>query len=352
LINDAARRWPDEKNNLLLYTRLADELKLRGPGSGPKFLKLQGNDLPPGGLTSLVAHMKAQASLTANDAVLLAHWLLQIGQARDALYWLDTLGDSLRTTLLVRQNLAACAARLESWPRLEQLISGGAWGPVPPEAIKQAFIARALRAEHNESKSGSQWNAAIRLCGQSLPGLEVLQRLAQIWHWPDKQAQVLWILVRQFPADETAWRALLQLAVAGDNTDEYWRIHQARAQAVPANPFVQAERALAGLLTRSNEPGLARGAEELFRQHPEILVCRVARALAYWRNGQAAAALAMLDAVEINYAREPRFALVRGLVCATVGRAAECGEMLAFAQNARLLPEERALITQVRKLAP
>jgi len=349
LINDAPRRWPEEKIPGRYYTRLADELKLRGTGSVAKYVTIQGNGLPADGLSALIGHMKAQPALTGNDAVFLAHWLQQIGRVRDAFYWLDTLDESLRTTLVVRQNLASCAALLESWPRLEQLLAGGAWGPVPTEVIKQAFVAHALQAQHKESKAGSQWSAAIRLCEQSLPGLQVLQRLAQIWRWPDRQVQVLWVIVHQYPTEEAAWRELAQQARAEDNSAELWRVYQTWVKAASANPLAQGERLLAGLLARPGEAGLGAGAEELFHQHPEIPVCRVVRALALWRSGQADAALAVLEAGEINYAREPRFALVRGLVCATVGRTAESGEMFALAQRSRLLPEERALVALARR---
>ncbi len=349
LITDAPRRWPEEKTTARLYTRLADELKLRGTGSAPHYVKIQGNSLPSAGLPTLIDHMAAQPALTANDAVMLAQWMLQIGQAREALFWLDGLDEPLRTTGIVRQSMATCAATLESWPRLEQLVSGGAWGPVPAEAVKLAFASHALRAAQNDSKAGSQWSSAIRLSEQSLPGLRVLQRLARLWRWPDKQAQVLWVLVRHFPADEPAWRALTQLALVEDNSAELWRIYQAWTQAAPANLVVQAERIFVGLLTRPGETGLGSSTEELFRQHPGIPAHRVARALALWRAGRAAEALALLDAVDLNYEREPRFALTRGLILATLGHKAESEAMFALGQKTKLLPEERVLLAQARQ---
>ncbi len=351
LIADAPRRWPDEKTTARLYARLADALKLRDSrgGSATRYVSIQGFSPRPTGLSVLLEHMKAQPSLSANDVQMLTQWMLQIGQGREALLWLDTLDEPLRATNAVRQGMVACAVALESWPRLEQLLSHGAWGPVPAEAMKLAFAARALRAGQNASKAGSQWNSAIRLCEQSQPGLRVLQRLALIWHWPDKQAQVLWVLVRQFPVDESAWRTLAQLAQAEGSAAELWRIYQAWVQAAPPSPAVQAERALIGLLIRTGETGLDAKADELFRQHPEVPGCRVARALALWRAGRAAEGLALLNAGEMNYAREPRFALVRGLILATLGRKAESEDMFALVQNAKLLPEESALVAQARQ---
>ncbi|HWA26696.1 MAG TPA: hypothetical protein VG734_13645 [Lacunisphaera sp.] len=351
LINDAPHRWPADNGAGHIYNLLADELKLRGSAAETRYVAARAYTRPPSGLTALIIHMEAQPGLAASDAVLLAQWMMQIGQTRDALFWLDTLDQALRTTAAVRQTMAACAMMLESWPRLEQLITDGAWGPVPVEAVKLAFAARSVAASQRDSKSGTQWNGAVRLCEQSLPGLQALQRLAQAWQWPDRQAQVLWILVRQFPADERAWRTLVQLATAAGDSAEFWRVHQAWAQAAASNPMAQGEKVLAGLLVRPGETGLGRMAADLFQEHPGIPACRVARALALWREGQAAPALAVLDAANLNYGREPRFALVRGLVCAKLGRAEDAERMFALLQGAHLLPEERALVAAARPSA-
>ena len=72
---------------------------------------------------------------------------------------------------------------VDAWPRLGQLLAGGAWGPMQAEAIKQALLARALQADHLESKAGSQWSAAIRLCQQSQPDLPVLRADFSCCHW-------------------------------------------------------------------------------------------------------------------------------------------------------------------------
>ena len=351
LIYDAPRRWPEETSSDQLYNRLADELGLRGPGAAiaPRYVTIRAYTPPSAGLPAMIDHMEVQPSLTANDAVMLVQWLLQTGQGRDALFWLDTLGEPLHSAAAVRQSMASCAVALESWPRLEQLVIGGVWGPVPAEAVKLAFVTRTLQAGRNDSKAGSQWSSAIRLCDQSQPGLRMLQRLAQIWRWPDKQRQVLRVLARQFPADELAWRTLIQLAQAEDKSAELWQIYQAWAQAAPASPAVQAERALVGLLNRPGEAGLGTAADELFHQHPEIPVCRVAQALSLWRGNRAAEALGVLEAAPLNYDRDSRFALVRGLVLAAAGRIPESEKLFASLPSTKILPEERALIAQARK---
>jgi hypothetical protein len=350
LISDAPRRWPDEEIPARRYTRLVDELKLRGPGAVPRYVRIQGDRLPAPGLPILIGHMQAQPTLTANDAAMLAQWMLQIGQGREALIWLDTRDEPLRSTLLVRQGMATCAAALEAWPRLEQLVSEGAWGPVPVEAVKQAFRAHDLWTAHNDSKAGAQWNNAIRLCEQSLPGLRLLQRLARIWRWPDREAQVLWGIVHQFPADEPAWRALMQSAQVAGNSAELARISQLWVQAVPANPAVRAEWILLGLIIRPNETGLRARAAELFQKHPEIPACRVAEALALWRASRGREAETLLEEGErLNFELNPHFMLVHGLVQAAVGRKADAEKTLGLLRKVKLLPEERVLLEQAQK---
>jgi predicted Zn-dependent protease len=350
LMRDAPRRWPTEEQTPRLYTRLAAQLKVGVSrfGAARRFMYSAATGQGEPGLQDLIEHMKAQPAPTPADIAALALWMVQAGQAREALVWLETLEESVRRTPAILSAEVACAINLEAWPRLERLLLQNAWGPVPGEAIRLAFEAHALESAHNRSKAESTWSNAMQLAEASLPGLNALQRLAQIWRWPDKQVQVLRVIVRQFPGENWAWRMLTQHALAAGDADRLWQIYSGWAHAAPSNVNVQAERLVVGLLIRPGEAGLARAAGELFQQNPNHPVCRVVRALALWRGGRATEALAVLDEGRLDYAAEPRAALVRGLVLATLGQAAESEHMFAIAAKEKLLLEEENLITQAR----
>lgn len=139
----------------------------------------------------------------------------------------------------------------------------------------------------------------------------MLYRLAQIWHWPNKQVQILWLLVRQFPGDGVAWQKLAEQTLATRDTAQIWRVYSAWAQTASTNTQVQIERVVLGLLTSPQEPGLAGQAEELYRRQPSNPGCRLAQVLA------------LFDAGALNYTIEPRLTLARGLVLASTGRREE-----------------------------
>jgi len=350
LLDDAPKRWPKEKIPAKLYTLLARQLELgKSPLDSPNGLVKAGVIRPrEPGLENLVEHLQTQPAPTAEDVALLSQWLLKNGRARDALVWLETLPSPIRESPAALASMAACAVGLEAWDKLEQLLLQGAWGPVPTEVVKYAFQARSLREQNNDSRAETVWNNAVKAAEPSLPGMRLLHRLVQVWHWQGKEVPILWALVRRFPNDTLAWQKLVEQVLATRETAQVWRVYNAWIQATPANLQAQIERVVVGLLVRPQEPGLANRASELFRLHPNNPGCRLAQALALWRGGLTSEALIVLDAVQLNPAAEPRVALTRGLVLGALGRRTESERMFALLPAEALLPEETALIAAAR----
>ena len=153
------------------------------------------------------------------------------------------------------------------------------------------------------------------------------------------------MISRQFPAENPCGNLAAQ-ALANGNADQLWRVYTSWSQAAPADPQVQAEYLMIGLLIRPFEPGFATRAADLIRQYPANAVCRMAQALALWRANRSVEAAALLDRQNIPFADEPRFALIRGLILSSVGRSAESEKMFAIAAAAKLLPAEQSLLKQ------
>lgn len=350
LLNDAPRRWPRETAPAKHYALIVRQLELgKTPLDSPSgFMRTGAIRIREPGLPVLLEYLQSQPSPTSEDVAQLAQWMIKIGQIREALVWLETLPGKSRETPAALASMAACAIGLESWDKLEQFLLLGAWGPVPGESVKYAFQARLLREQKNDSRAESVWNTALQSSAQSLPGLRALHRLAQLWRWPGKETQVLWTLVRRYPNDNLAWQKLVGQVLLSRDTAQVWRVYTAWVQAAPANIPAQIERVVLGLLVRPQEPGLANQAAEFFRAHPDNPGCRLAQALALWRGGLANEALIVLDAVQLNPASEPRVALTRGLVMASIGRRAESERMFALLKMESMLPEETALIAAAR----
>jgi len=350
LVDDAPKRWPKEKDPAKLYRLIVRQLEIGKSSldSPSGFMKTGAIRLRDPGLESLLEHLQTQPSPTPEDVSMLTRWLLKIGRAREALVWLETLPLKTRESPSALASMAACAVGLEAWDKLEEVLLQGAWGPVPSEAVKYAFQARLLREQKNDSRAETIWNNAVKAAEQSLTGMRMLHRLVQVWHWPGKEAQVLWALVRRFPNDSLAWRQLADQVLTTRDTKQVWRLYNAWTEATPSNLQAQIERVVVGLLVRPQEAGLAGRAAELFRLHPNNPGCRLAQALALWRGGLNSEALIVLDAVPLNLSAEPRAALTRGLVLGSLGRRTESERMFVLVPSEVLLPEEAALIAAAR----
>jgi tetratricopeptide (TPR) repeat protein len=347
LINDAEQQWPDEKDPNKRYALLAQKLKaaaprLRAPGS---FMLMGGVEQRQPAFQDLVEHMKNQPAPTPEDAVTLNRWIISIGQKREALLWLEELVEKTRQDPAVLGARATNAILLDAWPKLEQLLLQGAWGQVSTDIITSAFQSHQLRLAGNEAQAESRWGLAVQYAQNSTASLRLLYRLAQTWHWANKQAPLLWLLVGQSPGDVIAWRQLAGLAMAARDTAQVWRVYCDWVRATPADTQVQAERVVLGLLARPQEPGLVEQAEKVFQQQPHVPACRMAKVLALWRAGRPSEALAVFEAGKFGNMTEPRIALVHGLVLASMGRRDQSLIALAKVPMEFLLPEEVVLMS-------
>lgn len=341
LLSDVARRWPQPTPDRDAALRnLADAL---APARGPLV------ELPSqvDHIDRLVAYAMTQPSPTAEDAVSLANWMSLNGHTEAALQWIDSLPESVSQSTVVRTAMTEFALRIRDWSRLQALLRAGAWGPVPAEAVEQAF--RAHRTASARSGVVSGWTAAMEAAKGSPPALRMLLRLTELWEWPAERRQVLLTIARSMPRENWAWRQLISDSLGRGDGEQVWQVYQEWRRAVPGETVVQIEASIMGfLLGRRPVPGVSETAGYVERQ-PANAGAAVAHALALWRAGRHAEAAAVLDALPRAEFNEPRYGLARGIVLADAGRAAESEELLDRASREPLLPEERALVAAARE---
>jgi hypothetical protein len=241
------------------------------------------------------------------------------------------------------------AIRIRDWSRLQTLLRAGAWGPVPAEAVEQAFRAHRQTSASARSGATSAWTATVEAAKGSPPALRMLLRLTELWEWSAEHRQVLLTIARSMPRENWAWRQLISDSLGREDSEQVWQIYQEWRRAVPGEPVVQIEAAIMGfLLGRRPVPDVSETAGYMERQ-PSHPGARVAHALALRQGGRSAEAVATLDALPRTAFDEIRYGLARGLVLSDVGRAAESEELLARASRELLLPEERALVAAARE---
>ena len=343
LLSDIARRWPQPADERAAALRaLADAL---APARGPLLEMPSRVDH----IDRLVAYAMAQPSPTPEDAVSLANWMSLNENTEGALQWIDSLPEEVSRSMVVRTAMAEFAIRIRDWSRLQALLRAGAWGPVPAEAVEQAFRAHRNAAASGRSGVVSGWTAAIEAAKGSPPALRMLLRLADLWAWPAERRQVLLTIARSMPRENWAWRQLIADALGRDDSEQVWQVYQEWRRAVPGEPVVQIEAAIMGfLLGRRPVPDASETAGYVERQ-PAHTGAAVAHALALRRAGRHAEAAAVLDARPRAEFDELRYGLARGLVLVDAGRAAESAEWLDRAARGPLLPEEKTLVAAARE---
>jgi tetratricopeptide (TPR) repeat protein len=350
LLNDVGRRWPDRspgEAQRLLAQELGLGLDTHAGQKRYLWAGVKGQHEP--GLQDIVQHMQAQPTLLPEDIAMLAGWMIERQQAREALVWIESLGSTLQTAPAVLNALAGCAVATAQWDKLEQVLLAGAWGPVPAEAVHYAFDARRERAAGRESKAESLWNNSMVVSESSVPGLRMLVQLAGHWRWERKLEQALWALVQRFPDEQDAWQKLSATALAANDSAKVWRVYSSWARANPGNRQVQVNRAVLGIFIRPSEPGLEGSIEEIARLEPDNPGSRLAQAMVCWRRHRWPEAKALLEGIPIKSSDEPRLALARGLVLASLGEAAAAEAAFAAIPPGVLLPEEAALLADARR---
>ncbi len=338
LMVDAPRRWPNLADpEAALAARVLD----RAPG-----VSLHAAQSP--GRPRLLAHLLAPPFPDDADAAAVALWLRRESGPAEALAWLGQLSEASRSSAVLIGVIAECALEARDWAHLEAALRRGAWGPVSPALVGGVFRLRERRERGERNATG--WQVLLDDPERSRPALRLLWRLAEAWGWPAEAERTLRAVTRRFPEERWAWEGLQAHLLRRGDSAALWRHYAAWVRERPGDEGAQLERLMLGFLTgRAGEAEWAQ-AEALRRARPGSPVAAAVNALALRARGRANAAARELPAFAAGAAVDPRLALVRGLVLAESGRAAEARAALARVSEP-LLPEERVLLATARALA-
>lgn len=320
------------QNSETAYTRLGDELL---PPRRDIFRPVLGQQ--PHGLLDLVEFMQGQPDPNADDAALLAEWLIRQGYATNGLVWLETLKPAVQADRQVLAVRAEGLARIHDWTGVEACLRQNAWGRISDDALVLAFAARVQREHLRSDHSVGTWNDAVQATGASVDGLRVLLRLAGELGWPQEAEAVLWQLSKASPSDRSVWRALAASVSALRTTPELLQVYTAWRRADPTAPVPRGQSAwILSLLGKSQ-------ADDPSPKDPVFPALAASRALDLINANKPRAAADLLKEVPVTAARDPRVALARALAFSSLGQRAESEAQLAIATHSPLLPEERAL---------
>jgi len=343
LIRDAPRRWPQAIDpEELLAARLLD-------GAGGVHLRAVARR----GRPRLVEHLLAPPLPSAPDAAMVIGWLAAEDRAADALRWSESLPEEAQRHPAVLSAFAEAAVLVRDWSRLERAVSVGAWGPVAPSLVREAFRLRAEQ-ERGSTVVQARWQSLLESQEMSAPALRALSRLAVLWGRPAEAERALRQLLRRAPQERRAWEELSLLLLRRGDSAALRQLTVDWVESMPGDVAAERARLLVHLLTRREYLAVQTEVEALAARAPRDAGVAVVQALWLRRDGRGAEALRRLEGFGVAVLSAPRGPLALGVLLAEAGRAEDAAGVLRLVQEP-LLPEEKLLLEDARNrlaLAP
>jgi hypothetical protein len=286
LLKDAARQH-DERWAIDVMTFLLERF---APGAAPDFAS---EGLP--GWQQLVEGLKTEAGKRADDAALLARWFADIGQAREALVWMDTLPVETSGAPEVAETAAELAARAGDLDRLEKRLREGAWGVWPRDALTLAIASRLQRLRYTDATGRATWQDALNACRDSLVGLRALVRLASAWQDDEGLERALQTVVERKPTTLWAYTALRGIYSSRSDLPKLLQLHERWVRQEPENVELAAVRVILSCVLNRMSGELVKEAEQLREQNAQATEATVALAAVRWRQNKPEEAISLLD---------------------------------------------------------
>jgi predicted Zn-dependent protease len=277
----------------------------------------------------------------------LATWMNRNGLAAHTLEWLTNCPAQVQTNPPIPFALADSYLECCHWAALETFLQPQVWPDL--EFARLALLARVATAQQNPIAADGYWRLAVRQARSRLGPLTTLLGLATAWNLPEIRQNLLAVIVEKFPQERWAYRELVPLYLSEGNTRALNRLSGVLAAADPQD--IEARNNFAGtcLLLKINLEQAHRMARENLARRPEdpVLIATYAYSLHLQRRtGEGVAALEKLTAESL---RDPNTALYYGVLLSATHKLAKAKSVLAVVEPAKLLPEERQLLSELER---
>src|SRR5207344_3363710 len=104
----------------------------------------------------------------------------------------------------------------------------------------------------DQANANKYWTDAVTKAESNPGSLESLQRLASQWHWPDKEAKILWSLVEKPTTQASALQGLYRLYTKLGDTSGLYRTFVRLAQISPGDHAIENNLVQLSLLLNLN----------------------------------------------------------------------------------------------------
>lgn len=292
--------------------------------------------------TAATALAKLQAEVVDQPAAAarVLDFLTRTGRAEKAGPWFATLPEATRQDEDVQLMAAEALLKLHDAPALETLLRGGNWPR--REYLREALLAHSYRDQRRSADFAEAWKLALIGTGTDLGKNTLLLARADEWRWVNERHEVVWKLFAIVPDNESVQQILSTWERHQGNTANLNRLF-ARMTEVHPTAEVRNNFAYTSLLLDSNIARAGLIAAELAAAQPGNPYYATTYALALYKQGHPAEALARLDALTASERSEPVRMLLRALCLAATGQAVPASDLLNGVILTGMLPEEKHL---------
>lgn len=268
-------------------------------------------------------------------------WMLANGMAHRLLKWKSEIRPEIATNVPVSMVVADGYLALTNWPGLSDWVSKQNWGEY--EYLRHAFACRTSKESDKAGSARSQWNEALRATENKLDRLVALQRAMAAWNWLAESEEILWVIVRKYPAERNASLALAELLAARGRTRALMDLMEHESRLQPENLELKNNLAALALLLDANEVKPHEIAKKVYDSAPTNVVYGSTYAYSLYKQNKIKEAFGVLKQYPESQLGQPGVVGYYGLILIANGEQASGKAKIIAALQYRVLPEEEKL---------
>ena len=298
-----------------------------------------------------LAQLQVEVAAQPLDVARVQEFFIRAGRSAEVAGWTAALPAATRKDEDVQRMAAEALLKLHDAPALEALLRGGNWPR--REYLREALLAHAYRDQQRSADFSEAWKLALIGAGSDLRKTTALLARVDEWRWLNERHEVVWKLFALVPANGSVQQVLAVWERHQGNTANLNRLF-ARVLEVQPDNVVRNNYAYTSLLLDTNLARAGLLAAGLVAAEPRNPYFATTYALALFKQGHPAEALARLDGLNAAERTEPMRMLLRALCLAALGRAAPASDLMNDVVLTGMLPEEKLLadgvMTEIARL--
>jgi Flp pilus assembly protein TadD len=298
-------------------------------------------------LDACLSSLQQIAETNSASAYGVVGWMAAHNRTREALGWAQSLAPSVQTNPPLPLVTAECFASVRDWATLDAMLTQEDWKDI--DYLRHLLRAISLVAQGNKLTASVEWRSALKTASKHLEALNELARRTAALRWGPELDETLWTIVDNFPNEKGAFLMLYDRLFEAGNTAALHTLLAKVLEFIPSNRELKNNLALVTILI---DPKNQRGhelAREVYDADPHNPSFLSTYAYSLYCQAKSSEARKLLEGLKSDELDDPGVATYYAVILAGSGDRARAEHYLERAKLARLLPEERNLLSKAQE---